>query len=395
MENRRSKRNPAAKPNSKDRISDLPEVIIQRILSSLEDTKFAARTSVLSKRWKNLWTSVSDLRFNTLYYSSPRSFEKFLLYALLRHHQNYEVRSLDLSIHYDDGHDTEQASSSDFDEVGLRDWALKYAIRHGVRFVSLRHRDDCRQFSAPLSALSGCGTLETLTLANFDISGLSSACFPFVTSLRIEDCDFRCFDVTESNFPNLSTFYLSGLGFNGAYDDSIGSVIEISGSKLVYLKIEGIDCDMVKLKLSAPNLQVLEYRESSGDGDFGWLCHFLDINLPSLQRANVLVYHGHYYQTDKLEEMLMKFFFGVRNAVSLTVCASSLEDLMEAGLLEHKTSPFSNLKSLKLLVEKEKRIGKNRGSPGAVEEIKSYLVSGTPLLQNVHVVIEERYWWEV
>lgn len=40
-----------------DRISDLPEPIIHRILSLL-DTKAAARTSVFSKTWQCVWTSL-------------------------------------------------------------------------------------------------------------------------------------------------------------------------------------------------------------------------------------------------------------------------------------------------------------------------------------------------
>ncbi|KAJ4836148.1 hypothetical protein Tsubulata_038859, partial [Turnera subulata] len=214
---------------------------------------------------------------------------------------NYEVRSLDLSIYYNYILDADQASSSDLDEEAFRDWALEYAVRH----VSLRHT---LQFSAPVFALSGCATLKTLTLAELDVSGLSFACFPFVTSLRIEHCDFLDFDVTESNFPNLSWFYLSGLTFTGA------DWFCLSG-----LRFKGENDG------TAPNLQVLEYSDTSGNQEICFLCDFLDINLPSLQRADALVCFGPYYQTEELDEKLMKLFYGVRNAVSLTVCASSLE----------------------------------------------------------------------
>ncbi|WCJ17761.1 F-box family protein [Euphorbia peplus] len=46
-----------------DRISDLPDCLIQHILSFLPSTKEAIRTGILSKRWKNQWSRVPVLIF--------------------------------------------------------------------------------------------------------------------------------------------------------------------------------------------------------------------------------------------------------------------------------------------------------------------------------------------
>ena len=45
-----------------DRISNLPDAVLQHILTLLE-TKDAVKTSTLSKRWQYLWMSITDLVF--------------------------------------------------------------------------------------------------------------------------------------------------------------------------------------------------------------------------------------------------------------------------------------------------------------------------------------------
>ncbi|KAK2990060.1 hypothetical protein RJ640_025423 [Escallonia rubra] len=58
-----------------DRISDLPGIVIHRILSFLP-TKEAARTSVLSKTWLHFWSTNTTLDFNQAYFG--RTLQKSL-----------------------------------------------------------------------------------------------------------------------------------------------------------------------------------------------------------------------------------------------------------------------------------------------------------------------------
>lgn len=46
----------------KDRISALPDALLCHILSFLP-TKYTVRSTLLSKRWKNKWTSITNLDF--------------------------------------------------------------------------------------------------------------------------------------------------------------------------------------------------------------------------------------------------------------------------------------------------------------------------------------------
>jgi hypothetical protein len=51
-----------------DRISDLPDHLLHRVLICLLSTDDAVRTSVLSRRWRRVWTHLPEL---ALCYCSP------------------------------------------------------------------------------------------------------------------------------------------------------------------------------------------------------------------------------------------------------------------------------------------------------------------------------------
>ncbi|RZC82035.1 hypothetical protein C5167_044611 [Papaver somniferum] len=56
---------------AEDRISQLPDSLLHHILSFL-DIEHVARSSLLSKRWKYIWTSIPTLVFPS-YHSKPPS----------------------------------------------------------------------------------------------------------------------------------------------------------------------------------------------------------------------------------------------------------------------------------------------------------------------------------
>ncbi|KAF5782338.1 putative F-box domain, leucine-rich repeat domain superfamily, F-box-like domain superfamily [Helianthus annuus] len=60
-----------------DRLSSLPDDLILKTLSFI-DTKHAIRTSVLSSRWKYIWTSTPRLDFSTRDFRTLAKFSKFV-----------------------------------------------------------------------------------------------------------------------------------------------------------------------------------------------------------------------------------------------------------------------------------------------------------------------------
>ncbi|KAJ4786193.1 FBD-associated F-box protein [Rhynchospora pubera] len=85
-----------------DRLSALPDVLLYKILSSL-DPREVAQTCILSKRWRNLWTSVPCLHFEisdrttTFSKESCRRFKKMVNAYILSYDEAACLHSFHLS----------------------------------------------------------------------------------------------------------------------------------------------------------------------------------------------------------------------------------------------------------------------------------------------------------
>ncbi|KAG7552691.1 F-box domain [Arabidopsis thaliana x Arabidopsis arenosa] len=199
-------------PNHRDLISALPDVILQTILSSLP-TKFAIRTSILSKQWRHVWCNTPSLNFEwcgnylcadsineTLaHYKSPKmmSFhfcltaikntpyiESWIEFAKSRNVENMTIdlgsrASADYTIPY-----------SFFINSSVKQLTLRLAFhdrmvpRDSVSWTSLKELvlRNCNLFdgSTMPKILSGCPVLESLTLYmcrcyNFKVLDLSKS----------------------------------------------------------------------------------------------------------------------------------------------------------------------------------------------------------------------------
>ncbi|CAI0550383.1 unnamed protein product [Linum tenue] len=58
-------------------MSELPEDVIHKILTRIEPSKEAAKTSVLSQRWANLWRSYPVLEFDDTQFATKKSAKRF------------------------------------------------------------------------------------------------------------------------------------------------------------------------------------------------------------------------------------------------------------------------------------------------------------------------------
>lgn len=84
----------------KDRISDLPNAILLYIMSFMM-IKDVVKTSILSKRWKNLWKSLADLKLHTHEFGKPWFFSDGVsaIVSSRSRSGNYPLRTLDFNRH--------------------------------------------------------------------------------------------------------------------------------------------------------------------------------------------------------------------------------------------------------------------------------------------------------
>ncbi|KAK1361471.1 hypothetical protein POM88_045945 [Heracleum sosnowskyi] len=97
MEDQRMKK---VRTEDKDRISKLPDDLIHRVMSLL-DTRLAVQTSVLSKRWKYLWTTLPFLSFNGYNEHYKEELRKFIYSKFISHvfsNRNHNSRILNLEL---------------------------------------------------------------------------------------------------------------------------------------------------------------------------------------------------------------------------------------------------------------------------------------------------------
>ncbi|KAJ6294832.1 hypothetical protein OIU76_022834 [Salix suchowensis] len=348
-----------------DRLSDLPDYVIHEILCFLEINQ-AIQTSVLSKRWKNLWASVPDLNFNSKGFKE-QTFPKFLRRVISKR-EDCNVRRLDVFTHL-----PIRLSSME----GL----INYAVAHQVedfRFVS----DDVQPVYLP-----ECGSLKALFLSRCKFGDLRTSFgfgFANLTSLDLYVCWF-CYSENDFGDPfarcqNLRRLYLRYCRFPSL------KKLKITGFQLVSLEIQGFGYgdrglqEGCEVEIFAPNLLSFVYK-------FSKPVDFCGLHFPSLDYVEVHVWqHGTDEATDhdkrRASLCLMSMFEGFGNAQSVKLYCETIQvlDLVD-GLLEQQPSPFKRLKKVDVHC--------NRESFKVPAHVTNYLLTGT-IGQELYLEVGDR-----
>ncbi|KAM0007035.1 putative F-box domain, FBD domain, leucine-rich repeat domain superfamily [Helianthus debilis subsp. tardiflorus] len=164
--------------NVDDLLDRLPEEIVSHILS-LMPTKYAVRTSVLSKKWRYVWMSVTNLDFA---YPGGHLFNEFTFTKLVDWDDNNFTRFVDRVLKFCKTSQVKlfrlHISRYQVPKLRLSNWIDK-AIGLNVREV-----DICASTRLP-SSLFTCKTLTKLRLNQSVGKSLSSIYLPCLKSLDI------------------------------------------------------------------------------------------------------------------------------------------------------------------------------------------------------------------
>ncbi|XP_074326151.1 uncharacterized protein LOC141664157 [Apium graveolens] len=187
-----------------DRISRLPDDLIHRIYSFL-DAKEAVQSSVLSTRWKLIWTTLPSVAFGQYgesdaclpFYNTSR-YAMFIRHVLTnRNHQSYLS---ELKMHVPRKLTVQQSVSRKKFRGCVVEKFIQYAILHNVEClnISLGYRHKFFKLSAFSSK-----SLKNLTLGNvqLEICKEESDCWvlPALTSLHLKNEYYHLYNYRDVN----------------------------------------------------------------------------------------------------------------------------------------------------------------------------------------------------
>ncbi|XP_076922846.1 FBD-associated F-box protein At2g26860-like, partial [Bidens hawaiensis] len=361
----------------------LPDNLIHKILAFVS-MKHVVETSVLSSRWRFMWTSMPYLNFSSEDFGSLPQFSKAVAHVLSRRDDQIEVESLVLSL-----------NGKVSREFAKR--VLNYAFSHNVQRMTIRCLIE-EKIEIPLSLFRSRSLKHLTLIGSIDRSVASTTWeLPVLTTLHLGYVTLHCGndededDDDNNNIiakcPNLNTLTLDGctiMGSNGLSichprlsnlvlenGDWAWDSVHVVAPHLKNLTI--VNCDWVHL--SAPELTSFIYRR-------GYSLEFSTDNLPSLEEVDLCIRNPRETEAHTIIGLFQKFH-GVKcltiNLETLEVVSSSVD------LISNQTSPFANLRKLNIYpvnIQAE-------ANAVVFNEVKNYLLGRSPRASFTLVTREE------
>ncbi|MFS8006602.1 putative F-box domain, leucine-rich repeat domain superfamily, F-box-like domain superfamily [Helianthus anomalus] len=358
-----------------DRLSNLPDDLIYRILSYIS-IKHVVQTSALSSRWRYIWTSVPHLNFSTTDFRRLPRFSKFVTRLLSGRNNQSEVFSVNFTfrgkvsqefvqriLDYAFSHNVQQLNITCLPGrlYCLAEFPHSLFSSQSLKHFTFTGRIQTWNATVPTWSLPN---LTTLNLTYYDDTwdGLFSNCANLKNLTLKSSTSLNCFGISH---PGLSSLTLE--------DDNVRvNVVTPQLKSLTIKNWRGVHL------ISAPNLSSLHYTDhycSYKDNDDGPLQ--LPTDLRHLEKVDIIITsdHDNKAYTHKIVRLLQQ----LRYVKFLTLSLELVKFFSSsAELFMHQTSPFVNLKSLKIYPGYVSPFDQAQQKVTMSTEVKDYLLGGSP-----------------
>ncbi|KAI3923881.1 hypothetical protein MKW92_025269 [Papaver armeniacum] len=292
--------------SGEDRISNLPDSLINHILSFLSDTTYAVRTCVLSKRWRYIWTSLPVLKFSDEFHYDDSDVEED--YYIDREDMcfiNRFIGFVDKVLSLRDNNSDIQIFH--FEYSPTYHWCGEKSERFVNRCIAAAASHNVQELCIKIKPNSDAEFLrlvsscKSLTKLDLELSGYddgeynnctiicipSEISFPRLESLCM-NLEFFPFEDEEStnnffsSFPNLESLVIVFRGWSSGFRD-MNLTISLPKLKYFSFKVEdqGYEINSV-IKLHAPSLSSFIFESDM-------VTSFIVENLPSLVTADIKI----------------------------------------------------------------------------------------------------------
>ncbi|XP_074344637.1 F-box/LRR-repeat protein At4g14103-like isoform X1 [Apium graveolens] len=304
-----------------DRISSLPDCVLQFILS-LIPTKDAVATCILSKRWKFLWTSVPNIDFDdaALYpnadFSYPIEVTRFMNFVervlLLRDSSSIKKFRLSCRVCFSASRVHAWVSAAvmhDIEELDLcffveKPFMLPLCVFDSKSLTVLKLQMNCELQLPNCISFPSLKRLDLCLVTFLDdksMDKLFSNC-PVLQELSILDCEWVNLRDVMISIPTLKSLTIDDLPYYGTFD--------VNGCQI---------------KIDAENLMHLSYT--------GYLCNeLIPCHVPSLFKAHIHI-PNLFEDQKEVVPRTAKLLRGLQHVHSLRMSTRTIKSLFLAGSL--------------------------------------------------------------
>ncbi|KAL2316711.1 hypothetical protein Fmac_030587 [Flemingia macrophylla] len=309
------------KREKEDRLSNLPDELIHRILSTVDA--------------KKLWTTLPVLNLRDSCFDDPVLFESFVDHVLSHRNSSTNLRIVNFESYDDELQDGDVVDS-------VIDYITDTpTVTSTLRILSIL-ADQC--VVGKLPDLSLCQSLTTLKLCRIRAEGTP---FDIVSlkNLYLIDCNFGCgadalLDLFE-DCVNLRRLCLHNCNYYGAFGTYRIHAPQLSYLSISWMRIDEMFNSKCDIELFTPKLQYFNYCDSE-IYDFS-----ADEDLSSLEELNVDV-----LCLDKGTDLLLQLIelFELMGSAKFVTLSTGIVEVMSMfpDVLDGRSSPFTRLQDFEL-----------------------------------------------